>query len=235
MKKNPLFALIRTSLTLLFLFAILTGVHAQKKTLITGTVTDKTGNPIPGVIILIDGKNTAWKTNEQGNYRVKVRKEANTIGFFHFAIGVHEFPVNNRTVIHFVHQEGVSQTRSDEVNVGYGTMEKKDLTTSVSSVNADEIDLKSYTNIWQALVGRVSGLEIIQTGTGVQLRVRGASSFHAGTEPLILLDGTEISDVNHINPNDIESIDVLKGSSAAIYGTRGANGVILITSKRGNK
>jgi len=114
----------------------------------------------------------------------------------------------------------------NQVNVGFGTTDKDDLTYSVSSVKMD--DQHSYPNMYEYLKGRVPGLQI---GPDNSITIRGINSINSSTDPLILLDGTEINDLDAINPNDVYSVDVLKDASASIYGVRGANGVILITTK----
>jgi TonB-dependent SusC/RagA subfamily outer membrane receptor len=128
----------------------------------------------------------------------------------------------------------------DLVDVGYGTQERENLTVSVSSVSAEDIEKTSATSLADMLRGRVAGLQVMETGGSIQVRIRGASSFYSSTEPLFVVDGVPIIGGSSgalwsINPQDVESIDVLKDAAAAsIYGSRGANGVILIRTKRGN-
>lgn len=115
-----------------------------------------------------------------------------------------------------------------QVNIGYGIADSRDLSYSVSSVKPDEYE--TYTDMYDYLRGKVAGVQI---GTDNKIHIRGINSIHSSTEPLILLDGVEISDLKLINPRDVYRIDVLKDASAAIYGMKGANGVILITTKKG--
>lgn len=121
----------------------------------------------------------------------------------------------------------------EEINVGYGSVSKDELTYSVNQVEIDEKESTVYTNIWDYMRGRVPGVSIGPAGAGEtpQITVRGISSVNLSTQPLILLDGIETSDISMLNPNDVASVSVLKDASAAIYGTRGANGVIMITTK----
>ena len=116
-----------------------------------------------------------------------------------------------------------------EVNIGYGTVRKSDLTQSVSSVQVKENEIQGYKDIYEYLEGRVAGVEVTYDK---RIIVRGVNTVNGSTDPLILVDGHEWQDISALNPNDIKSIDVLKGSSTAIYGVRGANGVILITTKK---
>ena len=116
-----------------------------------------------------------------------------------------------------------------EVNVGYGTVRKSDLTQSVSTLEVKENDVQGYRDIYEYLEGRVAGVEVTYDK---RIIVRGVNTVNGSTDPLILVDGQEWQDISALNPNDIKSIDVLKGSATAIYGVRGANGVILITTKK---
>ena len=116
-----------------------------------------------------------------------------------------------------------------DVNIGYGTAKKVQLTQSVSSLQVKENDMQSYRDIFEYLEGRVAGVEVTPDK---RIRIRGINSINSSTDPLILVDGQEWQDISALNPNDVKSIDVLKGSATAIYGIRGSNGVILITTKK---
>lgn len=207
-------------------------MHAQK-TLIKGTVRDKDGSPVEGVMIFIDGKNTARKTAVNGAYRVKVVPGASNIGFFHLRFGLQEIPIQGRASIDFTYDQQIDPEVRDEVNVGYGTIDKKDLTTSVTRLEEKDWEHENPVMLWDALAGKVAGLEVFRNGSTVSFKIRNATSIYGSTEPLILVDGIPVSDVSFINPRDVKSIDVIKDGSAAIYGSRGANGVIIITTKRG--
>ena len=123
----------------------------------------------------------------------------------------------------------VSQ-EDEEVNVGYGTVKKKDLTSSVSTVKVKDNEMASYSNIYDYLAGRVPGVQVTPDH---KLVVRGINSINSSTDPLILVDGVEMTDISAINPRDVKTVDVIKDGSAAIYGVRGANGVVLITTFQG--
>jgi len=115
-----------------------------------------------------------------------------------------------------------------EVNIGYGTVKKSDLTNSVTNVKVDEREIKTYSTIYEYLQGRVAGVVVLPDH---RIMIRGVNSINSSTEPLFILDGVETRNISSINPNDIKSVDVIKDGSAAIYGMRGANGVIVITTK----
>lgn len=127
---------------------------------------------------------------------------------------------------------GMKAYGDEEVNVGYGRMKRRNLTTSVSKVEIQDDVIGSYSNIGEYLMGRVPGLQVTKTGSEYKYTIRGINSINSPTDPLFIVDGVEIIDINHLNPRDIKSVEVLKDASASIYGTRGACGVILITTKR---
>lgn len=121
---------------------------------------------------------------------------------------------------------------NDSVNVGYGYVRKKDLTTSVSRLSVSHNEISSYTHIAEYLAGRVPGLSVTKTGSGYRYLIRGVNTINASNDPLFVVDGMEVMDIDYLNPRDVQSVEVLKDASASIYGTRGACGVILITTKR---
>lgn len=126
----------------------------------------------------------------------------------------------------------VSQTsEEDSVNVGYGYTKRKHLTTSVSRVKVDNKDVQGFTNIAEYLQGRVPGLSVIKQGASYKFLIRGISSVNSSTDPLLVVNGQVVNNIDYLNPNDIKSVEVLKDASASIYGSRGACGVILITTK----
>lgn len=124
------------------------------------------------------------------------------------------------------------QLEDDSVYVGYGYIKRKNLTTSVSKVDVMDIQMKGYTSIGEYLKGRVPGLQVMKAGSGYKYLIRGVSSINSPTDPLFIVDGVEVNDIDFVNPNDVERVEVLKDASASIYGNRGACGVIIITTKR---
>lgn len=208
---------------------------------ITGTVTDaETGATLPGVNILVKGTTTGASTNADGQYSLNVESLQDTLVFSFIGYQTKQIPINGRTQIDVAL---VPQAIAGEelVVVGYGTQEKSDLTGSVSSVKGEELMSRPAINVEQTLSGRVAGVQVStnsgRPGGQTRIRIRGYGSINASNEPLYVVDGVvQTAGISAINPNNIESIEVLKDASAtAIYGTRGSNGVILITTKRGQK
>lgn len=125
-----------------------------------------------------------------------------------------------------------AEVEQKTVNIGYGETSRRDLTYAVSSVDVDDMERGAYTTIYDYLQGRVPGVQVIKTGVAsASVIIRGVNSINCSTEPLFVVDGVAVSDISNINPRDVKSIDVLKDASASIYGNRGANGVIVITTK----
>jgi TonB-linked SusC/RagA family outer membrane protein len=206
---------------------------------IKGRVTaqeDKTG--LPGVNVLLKGSTNGTTTDANGNYTLSVPEATGTLVFSYIGYTTEEVPINGRTTIDIAMIADI-KSLSEVVVVGYGTQKKTDITGSIASVSSKEISELPITNAQQALQGRAPGVDVNSTGArpgqGVTVRIRGRRSFNAGNEPLYVVDGIPLSGgINDINPQDIESMEILKDASAtAIYGSRGANGVVLITTKRG--
>lgn len=121
---------------------------------------------------------------------------------------------------------------TDSINIGYGYVKRKNLTGAVSKVEMNELQIGTYANIGEYLKGKVPGLQVMKVGSGYKYLIRGIGSLNAPTDPLFLVDGVEVMDIDFINPNDVLTVEVLKDASASIYGNRGANGVIIITTRR---
>lgn len=215
---------------------------------VSGRVTSSTdGMPLPGVSVLIKGSTSGTTTDADGRYSLNVSDFQNTILTFSF-IGFksQEIPLNNRTVVDVVMEEDV--TLFDEVVViGYGTQKRSDLTGAVGSVSDERLQERPAPSLNQALSGKIPGVQV-NTNSGrpggkANVRIRGFSSINSSNNPLYVVDGVQLpqgnqdqfsQSIDYINPNDVVSVEVLKdASSTAIYGARGANGVILITTKRG--
>ena len=206
---------------------------AQDKT-ITGTVTDNTGAPVIGANVIVKGKNIAAVTDLNGKYSIKA-VEGDVVIFSFMGYKSQEIVIANQDIINVPLEEELSQL-DEIVVIGYGVQKKSDLTGSVSSVKAEELSKMPAANMQTALQGRAAGVQINANngapGSPVTMRVRGISSLNGGF-PLWIVDGIG-ADPNSVNPNDIESIEILKdGASAAIYGSSGANGVVLVTTKKG--
>lgn len=225
--------------TLIMLPLLLLPVMGFGQTIaVRGSVKDNSGAPIPGASVVVRGTSQVAVTDLDGNYSLK-EVDPNGILYFSF-IGMRtlETPVNGRQVIDVVLELDVSQLE-EVVVVGYGTQRKEAVTGSVASVQGDVMREVASSNITRALQGRIAGVEMSQTsskpGSALQIRIRGTRSLNASNDPLIVLDGIPFSgSISDINPGNIKSIDILKDASAtAIYGSRGANGVLLITTEKG--
>lgn len=245
---------LRFFMGLILLFSIQL-ISAQTK--VSGTVTDESGQALVGVNVVIKGTSQGTITNVDGKYSINASADAQLV-FNYVGFEENVQRVGNRSVINVTMKEN-AKSLEEVVVVGYGQIRKKDLTGSVASFGAEKLKDRPYGNALQSLSGQVSGVQITQSqgapGLAPSIKVRGASSINAGTTPLYVIDGIPLEDntirsgdgsssasnmdfnrnpLNNINPNDIESIEVLKdASSAAIYGSRGANGVVIITTKQG--
>lgn len=204
--------------------------------MVSGRVTDEKNAPLPGVNILEKGTTNGVVSDSDGNYTINVSSGDATLVFSFIGYLTEEIQVNNRSSVDLQMQID-SQTLKEVVVVGYGTQEKKDVTGSISSLKGVEFQNLPVASASQALQGRLSGVNIIRSGgapgnTG-SIRIRGIGTVN-DSDPLIVIDGVPATNINDVNPNDIESVEVLKDASAsAIYGTRAANGVVIVTTKRG--
>jgi TonB-linked SusC/RagA family outer membrane protein len=210
---------------------------AQDATKITGGVTDPQGNTFPGVTVLEKGTGNGTITDVQGVYNISVPSDAILV-FSFIGMTSQELGVQGQTSINVILQEDIIGLE-ELVVVGYGTQRKADLTGAVSTVSGDQLLKGATANLTSSLAGKISGVTAMsRTGTpgneDVDFLIRGKSTFSdANNAPLVLVDGIERS-MSRINPEDVESVTVLKdAASASIYGVKGANGVILVTTKRG--
>ena len=201
---------------------------------ITGRVVDVNGEPIIGANVLVRGQNNGVITDVDGKFSLLVPQKA-TLRISYIGYTTQEVSLTNKSSYLITLLED-TKSLDEVVVVGYGTMKKSDLTASVASVKGDVITASASTSITDALQGKVPGMDIQSSryeGDNREIRIRGSRSLNASNEPLVIIDGVPGS-MNEVNTNDIKSIEVLKdASSAAIYGSRGANGVIIITTKRG--
>jgi TonB-dependent starch-binding outer membrane protein SusC len=209
----------------------------QQRT-ITGRVTDTNGNALPGVNVVEKGTTNGALTFADGSYSLTVSSGQAVLSFSFIGFTTQDVTVGSQSTINVTLSEVV--TGLDEVVViGYGTAKKRDVTGSVASITGDVMRDVPAANITQALQGRISGVDLSQTstkpGATMQVRIRGTRSLNASNDPLVVMDGIPFgATLSDINPNDIKSIDILKDASAtAIYGSRGANGVILVTTNKG--
>ena len=214
-------------------------VNAQAQTLkVSGVVKDSIGGGIPAVTVTIKGQTSASTlTDSKGFYTVTVPSAKTVLVFSSVGYLPAEAKVGNHTSIDIKLTAGTSNL-DEVVVIGYGSQKKRDVTGAISSVNAKQISERSPTDVFDALQGQSPGVQIAQEsgrpGAESSIRIRGTATIEAGANPLFIIDGAQGSSMDGINPNDIESIEVLRdAASAAIYGARSANGVIIITTKRG--
>lgn len=221
-------------LTLLLAFVVQIS-FAQEKT-ITGTVSDNSGS-LPGVSVIIKGSTTGAETDFDGKYSIKA-KSGDVLVYRYLGYKVVEKKVGNTNVINVTLVEDAN-VLDEIVVVGYGTTTKKSFTGTATVVSTENIEAKAVSNVAQALIGEVSGVSVTRTngrpGASATIRIRGFSSIQGNSAPLYVVDGVPFTgDINSINPTDIASTTILKDASAtAIYGSRGANGVVLITTSKG--
>jgi TonB-dependent SusC/RagA subfamily outer membrane receptor len=224
-------------LILLLIISVATDMSGQKsgkKITISGIVVDINNHPVPEAIIMIDGKNTNILTDSEGYYKIKVKPSSVNIGIYSFASGIFEEPINSRTQINFILGKSAGQqpvntenpSGEEIINIGYGSVKSRDMTDQVNKINASDKTNASYTNIFEMIKGQVPNVEV----SGKSIRIQGSSSFiEASTEPLLIVDGMIVDTIEDIPPQSVKSIEILKGPAAAIYGSRGANGVVMIT------
>lgn len=212
-------------------------LFAQDQLTIRGKVTDVKNEPIPGVSILVKGSMQGTLTDSDGSYSLQVEKQA-VLVFSFMGFESQEVPVNNQTTINITLNEQ-SFDLDEVVAIGYGVARKRDLTGSIVSIDGESLKTSPDYNPVKALQGRVPGLVMTNSGAAggsPTIRVRGVATVNASTNPLFVVDGMFVDNIDFVNPNDISSIEVLKDpSSLAIFGVQGANGVIIVTTKRADK
>ncbi len=225
----------KSVITLLLVFCSVIGLNAQEKT-VSGSVTDSSG-PLPGVSILIKGTKTGTETDFDGNYTIKAR-QGSVLVFSFLGMKTVERTVGSSNTINVQLTED-SNVLEEVVVVAYGTSKKEALTGAVTTISNEAIEKRSISNVSTALEGSSPGVVVTaasgQPGSGQAIRIRGFGSFGASNSPLYVVDGIPINgNLNSINPNDIESISILKdASSTALYGNKATNGVVIVTTKRG--
>jgi len=228
--------------TLLIIVSVLyvNSVSAQrpgKRIEITGTVLDVYHSPITNALILVDDKRTNSLTDTRGNFRIKVKRTASNIGVLTFGNGVSEQQIMGRTRINFnfstiANQPLVLKPIAGEqgVSAGYGTVKRKNLTTDISTIDGSDKKYSTYSSISEMIMREVSGVRI----TGGDIIIQDSQNLYGYIPPLIVVDGVYMNSLPDIPPVSVRSIEVLKGTSAAIYGSRGFGGAIVIKTKMQN-
>ena len=209
-----------------------------QKVSITGMVVDKSGNPLPGASIIEKGTTNGTETDFDGNFKISVKNDDAILVIQYLGYAKKEVSVKDKTTLKIVLNEDAAAL-DEIVVIGYGTLSRSKVLGAVTSVGAEDIGELPVSSLDDAIAGRVAGVQVVSNGApgaGSTINIRGIGTLTAGGSPLIVVDGyplTEGSDLNAVNPNDIESMNILKdAASTAIYGSRGANGVIIITTKK---
>jgi len=229
----------KSSIIFLFLVIFAGNLNAQssKKITITGTVLDVDQKPIAKAIIMIDDMKTDAVTNSEGVYKIKVKPTAAKIGVFTFGSGTSEDSIKGRTVVDF--NFGVSRTGGIEVadqsvapgekgvNTGYGVIKQKNNLTQITTIDGTDNKYASYSNIYDLIQRECSGVQV----QGRNIIIQGAQDMFGSVPPLFVIDGTYVDDISSVTPTSVKSIEVLKGTAASIYGSRGYGGVIVIKTK----
>ena len=205
---------------------------------LSGTVTDESGMPLVGVSVVIKGTNKGVATDFDGKYSLTDVPRGAVLQFSSVGYQTADVKANNSQLN--IKLAEATQNLDEVVVVGYGTQKKGDVTTAITSVKTKDLEQRPVISAAQAIQGRAAGIQVVQPngapGAGLAVRIRGNTSISASNDPLYVVDGIPVQDISSIAPNDIESMQVLKdASSAAIYGSRAANGVVLITTKQGKR
>jgi TonB-linked SusC/RagA family outer membrane protein len=224
-----------------FIYSILLmllSLHVMAQSKITGTVTDaKDGSPLPGVTVVVKGVQGGTQTDVNGTYSIQVAAPNATLVFSYTGYTSQEVSTAGKTTID-IKLTAETRNLNEVVVIGYGTARKSDLTGAVATVKAERLLDQPAPNLTQALQGKVAGVEVSVNanapGAPAKVRIRGLGSINSNLDPTYVVDGVVGVDPNSINPNDIASVEILKdASSTAIYGVRGANGIVMVTTKRG--
>lgn len=212
----------------------------QEQKSVSGKVTDSSGQPLPGVTVVVKETTTGTVTNADGNFSLTIPNDAEILQFSFVGMKTQEVYIDGRTTFTMVMEEETIGLE-EVIAVGYGTQKKSDITGTVASLSQERLEMVPNVNIAQAIQGSVPGISIQTTAAGAEpdldIMIRGRNSISANNSPLVVVDGIPYGGkLSDINPNDVKSIEILKdASAAAIYGSRGANGVILITTKEGRE
>ncbi|MCF8222526.1 MAG: TonB-dependent receptor plug domain-containing protein [Bacteroidales bacterium] len=232
---------IRTVTIIMLAILLSAPLSAQRKNkrrvVLHGTIVNKDTVPVSDVMIFIDGKKTNRTSDSNGEYKVRFKPDIEKISFLSPEYGAFE--------VDYVGQEKLDVTvnlerneltvtptvNGEVVEAGYGKIREEDLVSSISSIKEDRFKNRSYSNVYEMIVGEVSGVTV----EGTNIRIRGITSLNGSNDPLLIVDGSPVYSLSNLSPSDVESINVLKGSATAIYGNRGAAGVVVIKTKRGKK
>ena len=224
-------------LVLALVFSSFTAISVEAQQRVTGTVAGQNGVPIPGVNVLQKGTNKGAVTDFDGKFSISLAPGNKTLVFSYIGFETREVAVGNQTTISVVLDEDV-EGLDEVVIIGYAPVSREKVLGALGSVKAEQIVQATPISTFDAVQGRLAGVQILTNGgpgAGFDIKIRGTSTFsQGGTEPLYVVDGQQLENIDNIDPNDIASLEVLKdGATAAIYGSKAANGVVLITTKSG--
>ncbi|WP_418263683.1 SusC/RagA family TonB-linked outer membrane protein [Flavobacterium faecale] len=225
-------------LLLIVVFLTMTSISSNAQDRIAGVVKDESGFPLPGVNVIQKETKKGVVTDFEGRYTISVTKGAKTLVFNYVGFSTKEVAIGGNKVINVTLKES-TESLNEVVIIGYAAVERKKVLGSISGVKAESIEQATPVSALEGVQGKLSGVQILTNGGpggGFDIRVRGVSTFGSGTNPLYVVDGQQLDDIDNLDPNSIESLEVLKdGATAAIYGSKAANGVVLITTKSGKK
>jgi len=231
----------RTIVIILAAFMVVFQTSAQKgsenRKRIAGYIVTHTGDPVKGALLFVDGTFTNTKSNRKGLFKIKIKNDSETVAVYSESHGSDEALYLGQDTINFVLSGSfnarviIPVEEEDYVDIGYGKVKRDDLTTSVGSVSKEKLKQTHYQDIYTMIQGEIPGVTV----SGNRIIIRGIHTINASTDPLFVVNGVRTSSISHINPIDVESIDILKGASASIYGVNGANGVILINTRKAKR
>jgi len=223
---------------ILFFCLFFTTIYSYSQSTIEGRVTDKTNQPLFGVSIVLKGTQIGVTSDFDGVYKINATYPKDAVLVFSY-IGMisKEIPINGKTIMNVILEESAEQLE-EIIIVGYGSQVKKDITGSVSILKSESLESRNNSQLGSLIQGQAAGVQVLSNSgkpsQGFNVRIRGTNSINAGSDPLYVVDGVPTTDTRSINPQDISSITILKdASSTSIYGAQGANGVVLITTKKG--
>ena len=238
-RKNN-WSLLRKALFVFVAIISATTIFAQNNIKISGKITDETGNTMPGVTVMVKGTSIGGVSDANGSYEVIAPDKNSVLVFSYLGYTTKDVTVGNQSIINVQMKENIQQM-DEVVVIGYGAVKRSDVTGSVVSVNTDEMMKRNPLTVGEGLQGAAAGVNVFRNSGSpsgdITIRILGVGTVNNSADPLFVVDGIQVgTDISFLNPNDIENIEILKdASAAAIYGARGANGVILVTTKKGFK
>jgi TonB-dependent SusC/RagA subfamily outer membrane receptor len=232
---------IRGILIILLALVFVGNTEAQKnnkKLVITGTVMDGSSHPVANAIVMIDGQNTSSVTDENGKFKVKVNPKATKIGILTFTTGMMEQTIDGRSEINFQFSKSGANTQADQqaspgdesVNTGYAHVKEKDVLTNISKADGTGKKYYKYKDIYDMIQRTSSGVKV----NGDNIVIQNTQDFFGTVAALLVVDGIPVQTLSNISPSSVESIEILKGTAAAIYGSRGYGGAVVVKTKKSN-